>query len=164
MFLKTINQADKKNIDEGEDECKAIKDYEHNICFAVVQDEFRKLVDAIERLKEKKELELKKREDDFLELFKSQMKLVQSEYTNLKGKIEEKENAIENHVFVKQLISEKTWYKNQALELHDEVTKMKKKVERLEEVEKDRKWLSDRLTTILKDKTPLDERSSSTTS
>lgn len=121
-----------------------------------VREQYEKLIDTIENLEERKVNEVQRYEADFLELYKSQLQNMKKDFEALRHDIDEKENAIENNLLVKKLSSERAWYKNEAFKLNEDIEKMKKRVEMLDEVEKDRKWLSGQLKTVLKQKTELE--------
>lgn len=121
-----------------------------------VREQYEKLVNTIENLEERRSIETQKCEAEFLKLYKSKLLNMKKDFDALRYDIEEKEKAIENNLLVKKLSSERTWYKNEAFKLNEDIEKMKKRVETLEEVEKDRKWLSDQLKTVMKQKAELE--------
>jgi hypothetical protein len=121
-----------------------------------VREQYEELIDTIENLEERKVNEIQRYEADFLELYKSQLRNMKKDVEALRHDIDEKENAIENNLLVKKLSSERTWYKNEAFKLNEDIEKMKKRLDMLNEVEKDRKWLSGQLKTVLKQKTELE--------
>lgn len=121
-----------------------------------VHEQYEKLVNTIENLEERRVIETQKYEEEFLKLYKYQLLNMKKDFDALRHDIAEKEKAIENNLLVKKLSSERAWYKNEAFKLNEDIEKMKKRVETLEEVEKDRKWLSDQLKTVMKQKAELE--------
>lgn len=121
-----------------------------------VREQYEKLVNTIENLEERRSIETQKCEEEFLKLYKSKLLNMKKDFDALRHDIEEKEKAIENNLLVKKLSSERTWYKHEAFKLNEDIEKMKRRVETLEEVEKDRKWLSDQLKTVMKQKAELE--------
>ena len=74
---------------------------------------------------------------------------VEKDFIDLRDEIEEKEKAIADNIKVKQLEKERDWYKKEALHLDQVLLKTKKKEnelrEKVDELEEDRKWLSNQL-------------------
>jgi hypothetical protein len=152
-----MNTPKNQGFDLEDGEKSSIEDTHPEIVgMSMVRQEHEKLIKTIEGLEGRRVIETKKYEAVFLELYKSQLQIMKKNFETLRHDIEEKENAIENNALVKKLSSERAWYKNEAFKLNEDIEKMKKRVETLEDAEKDRKWLSDQLKTVLKQKTELE--------
>lgn len=152
-----MNATNNLGLDLKDGEKSSIEDTPPEIVdMSMVRQEHEKLINTIKSLEGRRVIETQKYEADFLELYKSQLQIMKKNFETLRHDIEEKENAIENNALVKKLSSERTWYKNEAFKLNEDVEKMKKRVETLEDAEKDRKWLSNQLKTVLKQKTELE--------
>ena len=118
--------------------------------------------EAISQLGSKVSDILQKQENEFLTAFKSHMRNVSRDFNNLRDEVNKKEEAIENNTLVRELEKEKDWYKKEALHLDSVLMKTKKKVnslsEKVEEIEQDRKWLSDQLKEVMREKNLLERK------
>ncbi len=118
--------------------------------------------EAISQLGSKVSDILQKQENEFLTAFKSHMRNVSRDFNNLRDEVNKKEEAIENNTLVRELEKEKEWYKKEALHLDSVLMKTKKKVnslsEKVEEIEQDRKWLSDQLKEVMREKNLLERK------
>lgn len=117
---------------------------------------------AISELGEKVSGVLQKQETEFLSAYKIHVRNVEKDFIDLRDEIEEKEKAIAENVKVKQLEKERDWYKKEALHLDQVLLKTKKKEnelrEKVDELEEDRKWLSNQLKLLMTHKNMLERQ------
>ena len=117
---------------------------------------------AISELGEKVSGVLQKQETEFLSAYRIHERNVEKDFIDLRDEIEEKEKAIADNVKVKQLEKERDWYKKEALHLDQVLLKTKKKEnelrEKVDELEEDRKWLSNQLKLLMTHKHMLERQ------
>jgi len=121
-----------------------------------VHEEFGKLQNVLSSLSGKLSSVLQSRENEFLVCYKAHMRNVARDFRGSMDEIQAKERAIENHTLVKKLEKERDWYKSEAFQLDSTLTKMKSRevelLEKFSELERDRKWLSNQLKEVMKEK------------
>lgn len=134
----------------------------------LVKDNYATLQASISELGNKVSGVLQKQETEFVMAYKTHMRNVQKDFETLKEEIDEREKAIENNVLVKQIEKERDWYKREALHLDQLLMKLKKREtmlsSKVEELEQDRKWLSNQLKTVMKQKNHLEDELENLTS
>ena len=134
----------------------------------LVKENYAALQASISELGSKVSGVLQKQETEFLMAYKAHMRNVQKDFETLKEEIDEREKAIESNVLVKQIEKERDWYKREALHLDQILMKLKKREtmlsSKVEELEQDRKWLSNQLKTVMKQKKNLEEELENLTS
>jgi chromosome segregation ATPase len=126
----------------------------------LVRENYAQLQASISELGSKVSGVLQKQETEFLIAYRTHMRNVQKDFETLRHDIDEKEKAIQNHVLVKHIEKERDWYKREALHLDQVLLKLKKReiilVEKVDELEQDRTWLSNQLKTVMKQKNLLE--------
>ena len=131
-------------------------------CLQLVSSEYLKLQGAIEDLGQSinKTLGRQKRDINFAN--KTEMRKLQVEIESLRKEKIRLEESIASNERANQLETERDWYKKEALQLDDELEKMKiKQKERavkLDESEQDRSWLKGQVEKLTKQNRSLDQK------
>ena len=126
----------------------------------IVHKQYSLLESAIDELGNKLSGILAKQESEFLGAYRAHMRNIQNDFKELRSEIEEKEKAIENNVKVKELEKERDWYRNEAMHLdtvlHNTKTNEENMIEKVDELEEERSWLTKQLKIVMKQKSSLE--------